>query len=256
MRVLFLGNNRTAVGVLRYLKKREVTLAGLVLHPPQKRKCGVEMLEIAELPEHLVFDGQRLRDPEVLEAIRSLKCDIAISILFDYIIRPEFLEIFPKGVINMHPSLVPWNRGQYPNVWSIVEGTPAGVTIHYIDEGVDTGDIILQREVGVEWTDTGETLYRKLEKTMADCFETAWPLIEAGQAPRLTQVAGTGTYHRTKDVETIDAIDPLQTYTAEKLINIIRARTFPPYKGAYLALPDGSRIYLRLELYREETEEP
>ena len=76
----------------------------------------------------------KLKEPKVLEAIDALQPDIGLSILFDYILRSEFLELCPLGVVNLHPSYLPYNRGQYPNVWSIMDGTPAGVTLHYIDD--------------------------------------------------------------------------------------------------------------------------
>ena len=157
-------------------------------------------------------------------------------------------------MVNLHPAYLPYNRGQYPNVWSIIEGTPAGVTLHYIDEGIDTGGIIARREVPVEPVDTGESLYRKLEATALELFRETWPLIKAGRAQCLPQDKQAGTYHRTRDIEAIDAIDQERDYKAGDLLNLLRARTFPPYKGAYFTA-DGKRVYLRLQLeYGQEDE--
>jgi methionyl-tRNA formyltransferase len=161
MRMLFLGNNWLGWQVLRWLKEQREEIVGIVIHPPKRRRYGDELVaEAGSLP---IFDGEWLRDSTVLDSIRKLDCEIAVSILFGYILRPEFLALPPAGCINLHPSLLPYNRGAHPNVWSIIEGTPAGTTLHYIDSGVDTGDIIAQREVPVEPIDTGETLYRRLE---------------------------------------------------------------------------------------------
>ena len=119
-----------------------------------------------------------------------------------------------------------------------------------ISEG--TGDIIAQQEVPVEPIDTGETLYRKLERASLTLFQETWPLIKAGRAPRIPQNKGVGTYHRTRDVESIDKIQLDQQYKARDLINILRARTFPPYKGAYFEV-GGKRVYMYLRLeYGEE----
>ena len=136
-------------------------------------------------------------------------------------------------------------------MWSIVEGTPAGVTLHYIDIGIDTGDIIAQREILAEPIDTGETLYRKLEQACVDLFKETWPLIRSGQAPRIPQSQEKGTYHRTHDVKQLDQIDLEHTYTARELIDIIRARTFLSYPGAYFT-HQGRKVYLRLQLLYEE----
>jgi methionyl-tRNA formyltransferase len=119
--------------------------------------------------------------------------------------------------------------------------------LHYIDEGVDTGDIIAQKRVAVEPIDTGDSLYSKLEDACVDVFREAWPLIRMGRAARSPQVAGEGTYHRRRDVEQVDTIDPDQAYTAADLLNVLRARTFPPYPGAHFEI-DGKRVYVRVQL--------
>ena len=117
---------------------------GLALHPAARRRYGDEILAAASLPDERVFDAARLREPDVQRAIVALGADIGLSVLLGYILAPTFLSSFPQGVVNLHPALLPWNRGADPNVWSIVERTPAGATLHWMDAGVDTGDIIAQ----------------------------------------------------------------------------------------------------------------
>jgi methionyl-tRNA formyltransferase len=251
MRILFLGNNWVGWQVMEWLQEQDEQVVGLVIHPPEKQKYGDEIVDSVQLDPSCIFDGSRINQPETLEAIQALKPDIGLSILFDYILEPEFLEIFPSGVVNLHPAYLPYNRGQYPNVWSIIEGTPAGVTLHYIDPGIDTGDIIAQLQVPIEPVDTGETLYHKLERACVDLFKETWPKICSGQAPRISQNKDEGTYHRTEDVKDVDCIDLDRKYTARELIDIIRARTFPPYPGAYF-VHQGRKVYLRLQLLYEE----
>lgn len=251
MKIVYLGNNRVGWQVLSWLKEQGEDIVGLVTHPPHKQKFGKEIEKTANLAPEYVFDGSKLRLKETVTRIKKLNPDIGISILFDYILRPEFLHCFPHGVINLHPSFLPYNRGQYPNVWSIIDGTPAGVTLHYIDERIDTGDIISQYQVVVEAVDTGETLYRKLEHAALSLFQDTWPLIKSKQASRRPQESG-GSIHRTSDVENVDRIDLERIYTARELINILRARTFPPYRGAYFEV-NGKRVYMRLQLEHEDT---
>jgi len=252
MRVLYLGNNWVGWQVLKWLKEQGEEIVGVVIHPTNKQKYASEILKVAALPSARIFDGSRLHRPEVMGAVRKLKPDIGLSVLFNYLLKPEFLSIFARGVVNLHPSYLPYNRGQYPNVWSIIEGTPSGSTMHYIEEGIDTGDIIARKEVQVEPVDTGETLYRKLEQTSLELFQETWPLLRRGKVPRTPQSGEGGTYHRTPDVDTVDKIDLDGTYLARDLINVLRARTFPPYTGAYF-IADGKRVYMRLQLeYGEE----
>ncbi len=245
MRVLFLGNNWLGWQVLHWLKAEREEIVGVILHPSQRQRYGDELRsEAGALP---VFDGSRLREPAILESVRKLECDIAVSVLFGYVLRPDFLELPSAGCVNLHPSLLPYNRGAHPNVWSIIEGTPAGATLHYIDVGVDSGDIIAQCEVAVESIDTGETLYRRLERASLELFKETWPTLRSGTARRFTRNCAVGTSHRASDIARIDEIDLDGSYKARDLINLIRARTFSPYPGAYFRI-NGRKVFLRLEL--------
>lgn len=251
MRVLFFGNNRIAADIAHCVREHGDTIVGLVLHPEERRKFGDNIVAAAEVPEDATFDGSRLREPEVIQRIAMLHADIGVSALFGYILRKEILQLLPAGCINLHPALLPFNRGANPNIWSIVEGTPAGATLHYIDEGVDTGDIIAQQAVDVEWVDTGKSLYRKLERVSVALFRQQWPALRAGRVKPLCQSSAAGTSHRLRDVERIDEIDLDRQYTARELLNILRARTFPPYLGAYFRAGDR-KVYVRVELAYED----
>jgi len=250
MRIVCLANNFLGFKVLEWLKSSGEEIVALVIHPGAKQKYAKEMKRLLKLKPSAVFDGSLLNEPKVKKAIRALRPDVGVSVLFDYILKPDFLEIFPKGIINLHPSLLPYNRGQYPNVWSIIEGTPAGTTLHYIDKGVDTGEIISQKRVSVEPIDTGKTLYCKLETASFELFKESWPLFIRGKLKGEIRKGLKGTYHRTRDVENVDLIDLDKKYTARELIDILRARTFPPYTGAYF-VSRGKRIYLQLALENE-----
>jgi len=247
MRILFFGNNRAAWRVLAWLSLQKEEIAGIVLHPPLKQKFTDEMVSLVDPGKTRVFYGPSLADPGTEAQIRDLHPDIGISVYFDYILKPALLGIFPRGVINLHPAFLPYNRGQYPNVWSIVDRTPAGVTLHYLDAAIDTGDIIARREVPVEPVDTGRSLYRKLEKASVALFRETWPGIRSGTAGRSPQDPAAGTYHRTADVQSIDRIDLDAVYPARYLIDVIRARTFPPYEGAYF-MYQGKKVHLQLKL--------
>jgi len=251
MRVLLFANNWVGWQVAERLRRREEEIVGLVLHPPARRKYGDEIAGACGLPPERIFDGARLDDAETLGAIGELKPDIGVSALFGHILHRELLDLMPGGCVNVHPALLPYNRGAYPNVWSIVEHTPAGATIHCIDEGVDTGDIIAQEEVAVEPSDTGEGLYRKLERACVELFGRTWPAIRSGTAPRVPQDRGQGTSHRAGDVARIDEIDLDRAYSARELLDVIRARTFRGFPGAYFRT-GGRKVHLRLALLDED----
>ncbi len=107
----------------------------------------------------------------------------------------------PNRAINLHVSCLPWNKGADPNFWSFVEDTPKGCTIHYLDEGVDTGDIIAQKEIEFDSDlETLATSYEKLQVAIQDLFKQSWRNIKGEKCPRKKQV-GKGSIHRVKDKE-------------------------------------------------------
>lgn len=252
MNYVYMANSRLGLDVARWLAWRNTPPVAVVVHPPERGRDADEIVAAFGLPPARVFCASTFQSREAHERLAALRPDVGVSVLFDYLVKPHTLAMFSAGCVNLHPSLLPYNRGQYPNVWSIVEGTPAGVTLHYMDAGIDTGDIAAQREVAIDVTDTGESLYRKLEAAAFELFCDNWPRLIEGRLTRVPQVRGAGTYHRTRDVEALDRIDLDRNYTARDLINVLRARTFPPYDGAYFE-HDGKRVYLRLSL---ETERP
>lgn len=247
MKILFFGNNWVGWKILHFLKKRGENVVGVALHPPEKRKYGDEIVAVSGFDESEIIDGSQLSEGQTRKLIKTLNPDIGISAFYGYILKRETLDLFPKECINIHPALLPYNKGAYPNVWSILDGTPAGVTIHYIDEGIDTGDIIAQREVSVKFTDTGYKLYQKLEKASVQLFKETWPLIREGRGKRQKQDPSSGTHHYTVDVEAIDRIDLEKRYTARKLIDLLRARSHPYYPGAYIEV-DEKKNFIRIEL--------
>lgn len=251
MKVVLAVNNRLGWKAAELVRSSGSDVVGVILHPAARRRFGDEILKAVGVAPDRVFDGSKL-DAPALARIKSLSSDLCLSVLFGYIVRPPFISLFPRGVVNLHPALLPFNRGANPNVWSIVEGTPSGTTLHYIDAGVDTGDIIEQQSVACEPWDTGKTLYEKLEAASLELLARTWPRLEAGTAPRKSQPkSGEGvSVHRTKDLEQIDSLDLDAPTTARKVIDVLRARTFPPYRGAFFEA-GGRKVHLRLELEPE-----
>ena len=133
-----------------------------------------------------------------LEEIRDIGPEFIVSYGYRHIIGPDVLHAYEGLAINLHISLLPWNRGADPNFWSIVEGTPKGVTIHHLDPGIDTGDIIVQKEVELASTDTLASSYQRLHAVIHELFRENWSEIKAGRSPRCKQ-EGDGTFHRIRD---------------------------------------------------------
>lgn len=133
-------------------------------------------------------------DPAVATA------DLMVSYGYRYLLKPEILSQFGDRAVNLHISLLPWNRGADPNLWSFLEDTPRGVTIHRIDASLDTGDIIAQREVMMQSDDTLRTSYDKLTAAIEHLFTEVWPSLRTNTIRSRPQPTG-GSYHRSKDKE-------------------------------------------------------
>lgn len=251
MRILYMGNNWTGWQILKWLVEQHEDIVGLVIHPQNKSKYRDEIIHAIELDPSCVFDGSRINESDTRSSIQALQPSLGISVFFGYILSKELLDLFSEGCINVHPSFLPYNRGVYPNVWSIIDGTPGGVTLHYMDAGIDSGDLIVQKQILIEPIDTGKSLYNKLESACLELFKDMWPIIRKGDVPRIPQKKLDGSYHSLNDVELIDKIELDRTYKARNLIDIIRSRTFSPYLGAYFMAGDR-KVYMRMQLYFED----
>ncbi|NEU30242.1 formyl transferase [bacterium LRH843] len=134
------------------------------------------------------------------ESLIAEKADFVISFGYRYIISKEVIDYYKDRIVNLHISFLPWNRGADPNFWSFFENTPKGITIHYIDEGIDTGDIIVQKLVDFSEEETLVTSYKKLIDGIENLFKEVWAAILTGNNERIVQ-KGKGSFHRSVDKE-------------------------------------------------------
>lgn len=251
MKVFLMADYRVGWEVAKYLRTMGENIVGLAVHPVRmehqiNRGYTRKIIETVGLPKQLVFDGEKLKNGEGIERVRALQPDVILCVFWGFLLQQELINIPTSGCINFHCAYLPYNRGKNPNIWPIIEGTPAGVTLHYIDPGIDSGDIMAQKEVMVEPIDTGKTLYEKLANAFIVLFHETWPKMKNGTVKSIPQPQG-GTFHYAKDLQKLDHIDLDKLYTGRELINILRARTFPPYPGAYF-LAGGEKIYMELHL--------
>ena len=179
---------------------------------------------------------------EDLAQVLNLRPDVIISGGFRHILPPDILALPRLGCINMHKSLLPWNRGANPNVWTIIEGSPAGVSIHLMDEGIDTGDVLAQAEVEIFPDDTAARLYKRMEEAQFDLFINFWHRFKQGEIVPVPQSAlGDGSFHALRDFRALRRLDLNTIWTAGELITLLRAMTFPPFRNLYFEA--GGRRY-------------
>lgn len=142
---------------------------------------------------------QKLSGPVTVDFLESEEIEFAVSYRYRHIIRSPVIKYLEEKIINLHISFLPWNRGADPNLWSFLEDTPKGFTIHYLDEGLDSGDIIVQKQVTFDTAaETLRTTYEKLNNGVLELFRQEWPSIAHGNAGRVKQPTY-GSIHRSKD---------------------------------------------------------
>jgi hypothetical protein len=141
--------------------------------------------------------GAALKDERVIYLYDSMvkpedwpEVDWVISYGYPYIIKEPHLSKYKNRIVNLHVGLLPWNRGASPNFWSWFDSTPKGVTIHYVDAGLDTGDIIAQEQVLFPPNVTLATSYMHLRETIETLFAKMWPRIKDGNYIGLKQSPG------------------------------------------------------------------
>lgn len=172
---------------------------------------------------------RKVSEPHVVELIRQLNPDVIFVLGFSQLVPKAILDLPPKGVIGCHSTLLPMGRGRHPLIWALVKGLEeSGTTFLYLDDGVDSGDIIMQKRFTIELEDDARTLYEKDKACAAAIIRELLPLLERGIAPRVPQDRSSATYwpKRTYRDGIIDWSRP-----AIDIYNLIRALT-RPYPGA------------------------
>lgn len=246
MRIGFFGD--------RYVGKE--SLSFLFEFYPDDIKCIVVVDESSELISIIkenkfdfnnVIYSKDLYKEETIKFIRELNLDYIVLAWWPQIIKKPILGITKKGIVNFHPSLLPYCRGKNPNFWSIVEEVPFGVSIHFIDDGIDSGEIIFQKEIDKTWEDTGETLYNKSLINMVRLFKESYPKLLKEEFNTKKQESEKKTFHYFKELDKKCEIILEKEYKAKDLLNLIRARTFEFYPACYF-YDEGEKYEVRINI--------
>lgn len=165
------------------------------------------ILILSPYPEKIApaLDAENLgaSTDKITEAVPGAEWVICYG--YRHILPPVFLKDYPDRCINIHIGFLPWNRGADPNFWSWFDDTPKGVTIHHMDEGIDTGDIIAQQQMifSNAGCETLASTYELLHKGAVRLFARMWPIIKHGGGERISQkrMVNAGSYHKKADFE-------------------------------------------------------
>ena len=230
MRTILVGQGPFGEKTLDALIQRGEEIVA-VFCPNDKR--GEAMKALAENSGQALFQPNRMQDAEVRQAFLELKPDLVILAFVTDIIPESFLEIPSIGTICYHPSLLPKHRGASGINWAIIQGdTRTGLTILWVDKGIDTGPILLQKEVEIAPDDTtGSIYFNRLFPMGIDALVEAVDLIKSGQAPKIPQDHALATYEPPCD-DRYAGID--WSKPAREVYNLIRG--CDPQPGAHSTL--------------------
>lgn len=197
-RLSFLGKRLKELGVKDALLKALHIYIGSLLNLIGRFVALKRFYSLESLAKNYgipLYHIDNIKTEEFYKFVRGLKPDIILSVTCPKLIKKELLDIPPLGCINVHCSLLPEGRGNDPAFWSLYQGHKVtGITIHYMDEEMDNGDIISQTVFAISPKDTLESLYRKIAKVSANAIVSVLDDVEKGIAQRLPNDKERATY--------------------------------------------------------------
>jgi len=258
MRVVFIGSGAIGLPTLRWLlQSKEHHLAGVVTQPdkPAGRRQEMEAPPIKAAlgpePPLPLLQPARIKHPDAVEAIRQLRPEVLVVMAYGQILPRAVLELPSLACLNLHASLLPRHRGAAPIQAAIAAGeSETGITVMYMDEGLDTGDILLHSRVPIARTETGGSLHDRLGEIAPAALHAALRELQTGNAPRVAQDAAAATYAPKLERAhgKIDWNQPAEVIER-------KTRAFDPWPGSYTLLADPSGRVQKLKIFRLLIEE-
>jgi methionyl-tRNA formyltransferase len=250
MRVVFIGTGGIGVPALQaLLQSGEHQLTGVVTQPdkPIGREQRIEPSPIKKAligTEMPILQPARIKDRQSMEQIRALLPDIIVVMAYGQILPRTILEIPSLACLNLHASLLPRHRGATPIQAAIASGdSETGITVMYMDEGLDTGDILLQHKIDILPTDTGGSLHDRLAQIAPEVLLEALKLLAQGNAPRVPQDNSLATYAPKLSRENGRIVWTEAAKVVERKI-----RAYNPWPGAFAILTDRPGHELKLKI--------
>jgi methionyl-tRNA formyltransferase len=252
MRVLFIGTGEIGVPVLRWLmESNQHEVVGVVTQPdkPVGRDQRIEAPPIKAAlagSDVEILQPKRIRAEDAVREMRALTPDVIVVMAYGQILPRAVLEIPPIACLNLHASLLPRHRGAAPIQAAIGAGDrETGISVMYMDEGLDTGDVLLQKRIQIADNETGGSLHDRLAVIAPVALEEALIALHNGTAPRIAQENALATYAAKLEREhgRLDWNEPA-TILERKI------RAFDPWPGAFTVLRDEGGRERKLKIFR------
>jgi methionyl-tRNA formyltransferase len=247
-RIALFANHRPGIEIAKFFTNRNDREEIVALY-----LSGVDVNNDNEIRNALNLEASRVflgkgivLDQYHVDWLQQQDIDAIICVYWPWILKENVFNLV-KVTVNFHPAYLPINRGWYPHVHSLIDGSKTGVTLHQIQSGADTGPIWAQREVVIQPLDTAKTIYERLQTEIISLFKEKWNDIISGNITPTQQDESIANYHAKKEIEILDHIDLEQEIKAGDLINLLRARSFGKRGFAYY-LQNGKKVYINLSL--------
>jgi methionyl-tRNA formyltransferase len=247
-RIVYAANREIGIQALEILIKHGIIPAILLASNSDYYEGRTVSKYLTGVP---MICGKEFRKPEVVKLIKDMSIDYIVSVHFPYIIPSEILSIPRKGTLNLHPAYLPYNRGWNTPTWAILDQTPYGATLHWMDEGIDSGDIALQKKLEILPEDTAHSLYQRVLALELEVFNEAIPLLLRDELPRIPQI-GHGSSYRKADLLRIQKLELDESYTVREIINKLRALTTNNINEVAYFETDGIRYFVTVEITKEK----
>ena len=251
MRVLFIGTGEIGVPVLRsLLNSKEHELVGVVTQPdkPVGRTQRIEAPAIkaaltgSTLP---ILQPDRIKRETAVGEIRALAPDVIVVMAYGQMLPRSVLEIPRVACLNLHASLLPRHRGAAPIQAEIASGDrESGITVMYMDEGLDTGDIMLQSRLEIAPGETGGSLHDRLAQIAPSALKEALLLLQGGNVPRVPQDSSAATY-----APKLERKNGRIDWTESATVIERKIRAFNPWPGAFTILRDEAGREQKLKIF-------
>jgi len=251
MRIVFIGTGEIGVPVLRSLLAPPGHEVVGVVTQPDKPAGRAQRLEAPPIKAELaasalpILQPARIKADEAIAEIRDLAPDVIVVMAYGQILPPSVLEIPRLACVNLHASLLPQHRGAAPIQAAIVAGDrETGITVMYMNEGLDTGDILLQTRLEIAPGETGGSLHDRLAQIAPAALEEALALLQKGSAPRIPQDSSVATY-----APKLKREDGRINWTESAPLIERKIRAFNPWPGAFLLLRDAAGGARKLKIF-------
>ena len=250
MKVVFMGSGDISVPTLQWLTSApRIELVGVVTQPDRPAGRGLQVVPSAVKQLAVgrgipIMQPSRVRMPEAVEQIAALQPDVLVVMAYGQILPQQLLDVPPLGALNLHASLLPRHRGAAPVHAAILAGdSTSGVTVMWMDAGLDTGDMLMLKECAIDSAETAGTLHDKIAALAPVALAEAMSLIGEGHAPRVKQENSLATYAPKLD-RSLGRLD--WTRSADEVDRVIRG--LYPWPGCTTAveLEDGRRLDLKI----------